>query len=228
MQMSAAATAAEKMDAIYSRQRFIYDATRRYYLLGRDRLIARLTPPLGAHVLEIGCGTARNLIHAAKCYPDSRFYGLDVSEAMLKSARVSIARHGLSSRIITSQGDATAFEPAKLFHRASFDSIFISYALSMIPPWQDAFKHAAAQLAPQGELHIVDFGDFAAYPELFRRAQLAWLRRFSVVPVPGMQAQILAMAKDMGLTATARALYGGYAIHFRLKHSGIPEPSASS
>ena len=45
--MPAAATAAEKMDAIYRRQRFIYDATRRYYLFGRDRLIGSLKPPLG-------------------------------------------------------------------------------------------------------------------------------------------------------------------------------------
>ena len=30
------------MDAIYRRQRHIYDATRKYFLLGRDRLIADL------------------------------------------------------------------------------------------------------------------------------------------------------------------------------------------
>ncbi len=90
--MQAAATAAEKMDAIYRRQRFIYDATRRYYLLGRDRLIGSLKPPLGGAVLEVGCGTGRNLIRAAKRYPDARFYGIDISEAMLKSARTSVAR----------------------------------------------------------------------------------------------------------------------------------------
>ena len=39
------ASAAEKMDAIYRRQRFIYDATRRYYLLGRDRLIEEPRAP---------------------------------------------------------------------------------------------------------------------------------------------------------------------------------------
>ena len=162
--MQAAATAAEKMDAIYSRQRFIYDATRRYYLLGRDRLIGSLKPPLGGAVLEIGCGTARNLIRAAKRYPDARFYGIDISEAMLKSARTSVARAGLRSRVALGQGDATAFEPAALFGRDAFDRIYISYSLSMIPPWQDALRHAMALLAPRGQLHIVDFGDFAALP----------------------------------------------------------------
>jgi S-adenosylmethionine-diacylgycerolhomoserine-N-methlytransferase len=214
--MQAAATTAEKMDAIYCRQRHIYDATRRYYLLGRDRLIASLKPPPGGAVLEIGCGTARNLVRAAKRYPDARFYGLDISEAMLTSARTAVSRHGLRARIVLGQGDATAFQPAALFGRDGFDRIYISYSLSMIPLWEDAVRHAMAQLAPRGELHVVDFGDFARYPAILRRAQLAWLRRFSVVPIPGMQGKIAVMAEEAGLTATAESLYGGYSIQMRL------------
>jgi S-adenosylmethionine-diacylgycerolhomoserine-N-methlytransferase len=58
--------AAELMNRTYRHQRHIYDVTRKYYLFGRDRLIARLDPPAGGRVLEIGCGTARNLIAAAR------------------------------------------------------------------------------------------------------------------------------------------------------------------
>lgn len=36
--------AAALMDAIYRRQRHIYDASRKFYLLGRDGLIADLDP----------------------------------------------------------------------------------------------------------------------------------------------------------------------------------------
>ncbi len=212
-----AATAGEKMDAIYRRQRHIYDATRRYYLLGRDRLIASLKPPAGGAVLEIGCGTARNLIQAAKRYPDARFFGLDISEAMLTSARTAVSRHGLRARIVLGQGDATAFQPAALFGRDGFERIYISYSLSMIPVWEDAVRHAMAQLAPGGELHIVDFGDFARYPALLRRAQLAWLRRFSVVPIPGMQEKIAALAEKAGLSVAAESLYGGYSIQMCLR-----------
>ena len=86
----------------------------------------------------------------------------------------------------------------------------------MIPPWQDALRHAMALLTPRGQLHIVDFGEFAGYPALVRHAQLAWLRRFSVVPIPGMQGKIAALAGEAGLTATAERLYGGYAIQMRL------------
>ena len=53
--------ATNRMNRMYRRQRHIYDGTRRYYLLGRDRLISGLKPAPGASVLEIGCGTGRNL-----------------------------------------------------------------------------------------------------------------------------------------------------------------------
>ena len=56
--MSAAGiTHAEHMNRMYRHQRHIYDLTRRYYLLGRDRLLAGLEPPEGGSMLEIGCGT---------------------------------------------------------------------------------------------------------------------------------------------------------------------------
>ena len=36
---------AAAMDAIYRRQRFIYDLTLRPYLFGRDQMLAELEPP---------------------------------------------------------------------------------------------------------------------------------------------------------------------------------------
>src|SRR5258708_19329923 len=93
------ADAAGHMDQIYRYQRFIYDLTRKPYLLGRDRLIAELDPPPGGAVLEIACGTGRNLVHAAQRYPAATFYGLDVSAAMLATPPRSIAEPGLAQRI---------------------------------------------------------------------------------------------------------------------------------
>ncbi len=215
--MTITASAAEKMDVIYRHQRFIYDATRRYYLFGRDRLIADLRPPANGAVLEIGCGTARNLIRAARRYPEARFYGLDVSEAMLCSARASVTRCGLATRIVLRKGDATAFDPAKLFALDGFDRVFISYALSMIPAWRDVVRQAAACVAPGGELFIVDFGDFERYPAFLRSTQLAWLRRFSVEPIPAIERKIGMLAEQMGLKAATEKLYGGYAIQIRLR-----------
>ncbi|NJM35342.1 MAG: class I SAM-dependent methyltransferase [Rhodomicrobium sp.] len=210
-----AGSAAEKMDGIYRRQRHIYDLTRRYYLLGRDRLIADLGVPQGGSVLEVGCGTARNLILAARRYPSAKFYGLDVSEEMLRTARASVERHGLTPRIALAVDDATDFDAGALFDRATFDRVFISYALSMIPGWERVVPAAARCLATGGELHIVDFGDFAGYPAVFTLAQRAWLRRFSVTPIADFEARIKELADSLGLAATAKRHYGGYAIRAR-------------
>src|SRR3546814_5611306 len=85
--------------AIYRRQRHIYDLTRKYYLLGRDGLIADLDPPAGGAVLEIGCGTGRNLIAVGKAWPKARLYGVDISDAMLDTARASVIRAGMAARV---------------------------------------------------------------------------------------------------------------------------------
>ncbi|MGA7806603.1 class I SAM-dependent methyltransferase, partial [Bradyrhizobium sp.] len=91
-----AGDATRRMNRMYRQQRHIYDATRRYYLLGRDRMIANLRPRADANVLEIGCGTGRNLVRAARLYPSARFFGIDVSTEMLTSAITAISRAGLS------------------------------------------------------------------------------------------------------------------------------------
>ena len=66
--MSAAAAAggaAERMERMYRWQRHVYDLSRKYYLWGRDRLVAELDLGATETLLEVGCGTARNLVAIA-------------------------------------------------------------------------------------------------------------------------------------------------------------------
>jgi S-adenosylmethionine-diacylgycerolhomoserine-N-methlytransferase len=197
-----AESAARAMDGMYRRQRYIYDLTRRYYLVGRDEMIARLDPPAGGTALEIGCGTARNLLRAVRRFPHAKFYGLDVSEEMLKTARTSIDRNGLGDRISIAQADATTFSPDTLFGLDNVDRIFISYALSMIPPWQAVIDRAVSQLAPSGELHIVDFGTMTSMPAPARAAMRAWLKRFSVTPRLDLENVVRDFARRHGRSST--------------------------
>lgn len=211
-----AAGHAGQMDAIYKTQRHFYDLTRKYYLLGRDALIRDLAPPAGGSVLEIGCGTGRNLIAAAKRWPDARYYGIDISAAMLETARASIVKAGLAERIILAQGDATGFDAAALFGVASFDRIFQSYTLSMIPDWQGALREGAGKLAPGGRLDIVDFGQQERLPGAFKAMLFAWLARFDVSPRAELKIAACGIARDTGLTASFASLRNGYAWSARL------------
>lgn len=207
---------AGNMDAIYRTQRHFYDLTRKYYLLGRDRLIRELAPPKGGTVIEIGCGTGRNLIAAARAWPDARYFGIDISEAMLETARAKVAAAGLSDRITLAQGDATAFDAAALFGIDRFDRIFQSYTLSMIPDWQGAIREAAGKLAPGGRLDIVDFGQQEKLPGVFRALLFAWLAKFDVSPRATLAQVTGAAAAANGLTAQFQPLYRGYAWSARL------------
>jgi S-adenosylmethionine-diacylgycerolhomoserine-N-methlytransferase len=208
---AAARSHAEAMDAIYRTQRHIYDLTRKYYLLGRDRLISDLAPPPGGTVLELGCGTARNLIVAARRYPNARFFGFDISEAMLEAARESVRKAGLEGRIFLTRGDATAFSAQHLFGLQGFDRVFCSYTLSMIPGWERAIAAAAGSLAPGGRMHIVDFGTQDDLPRWFARGLQAWLARFQVTPRHDLGSVVHRIAEATRLPIDHCQLYRGYA-----------------
>jgi len=199
------------MDRVYRRQRHVYDATRKYYLLGRDPMLAGLAVPAGGSVLEIGCGTGRNLIKAAALYPDATLYGIDISTEMLASAETAIRKSALQGRTYLALGDATAFEPERLFGRTHFDRIFIAYAVSMIPAWRQSIRHAARYLPPGGSLHIVDFGDLAGLPAWSRTALYRWLASFHVTPRGDLFHVARNVAREIDGSSEAAALYRGFA-----------------
>jgi S-adenosylmethionine-diacylgycerolhomoserine-N-methlytransferase len=210
------------MDRVYRHQRHVYDLTRKCYLVGRDRMIAELDPPIGGRVLEIGCGTGRNLFAASDRYPLARFYGIDISLEMLGTALRRSQRHSGRMPIAFAHADAASFNPQTTFNVDGFDRIFISYALSMIPGWRQALRQAAAALAPGGSLHIVDFGQQERLPRVFRSALGQWLAWFHVEPRAGLQRECAALAREVGGELEFRRLYGGYVWSLRLTMPASP------
>jgi S-adenosylmethionine-diacylgycerolhomoserine-N-methlytransferase len=206
-----AVSSADLMNRTYRRQRHFYDLTRKYFLLGRDRLIARLAPPNGGAVLEIGCGTGRNLAATAERYPAARLFGIDVSTEMLASATAAIAREGLASRVRVAHADATRFDPLPLFGVTRFERVFISYSLSMIPDWQAALDGALSALAPGGELHIVDFGGQQKLPSPFRTLLRRWLALFHVTPRDEMETILRGRARSANADLIFERPYRDYA-----------------
>ena len=214
--------ATRRMNRMYRRQRHIYDATRRYYLLGRDQLIAGLQPAAGDNILEIGCGTGRNLVLAARLHPGARFFGIDVSTEMLTSAISTISRRGLTNRIRVAHGDATAFNPQRLFGMRSFDHIFVSYSLSMIPEWRRVIHAAAHHLKSGGRLHIVDFGNQERLPTAARTLLSRWLAMFDVMPRDDLERELSTMADSSGAELRFERPFRGYAQYAVLTFP--PEP----
>jgi len=204
-------THAALMDGVYRHQRHFYDLTRKYYLLGRDGLLAGLDVPPDGTVLELGCGTGRNIILAAQKFPQARYFGLDISDAMLETARGNIRAARIDSRVALAAGDATAFDADALFGRQCFDRVFFSYALSMIPGWERAVAKAADCLAEGGSLHVVDFGEQDRLPRWFRSGLRAWLARFHVEPRAMLAAELAAQAERIGGRLAITPLYRGYA-----------------
>ncbi len=201
-----AGDAAMAMDRMYRHQRHVYDLTRKFYLLGRDRLIEELAPAPGESVCEVGCGTARNLIAIARRWPAATVCGIDASAEMLRTAAAAVARAGLAGRVALAQADATSFDPQALFGlREPLDHLVFSYSLSMIPPWREAIDHGLTLLRPGGSLRVVDFGDQAGLPAGFRRLLFAWLGLFGVQVRPEMPAYLASLGAEM------RPLYRGYA-----------------
>lgn len=213
--------AAERMDRMYRHQRRIYDLTRKFYLLGRDGMIRRLDPRPDARVLEIGCGTARNLILAAKRFPNANFFGVDISEEMLATARSNIAREKLDDAIAVRQGDATGFDPKRLFGVERFERIFVSYSLSMIPEWRRVLVRALSLLDRNGEMHIVDFGDQRGLPLWFGKALKLWLKRFHVEPRPDLELQLKTLADYHGGELHFARPFRGYAQYAVLRFPGV-------
>jgi S-adenosylmethionine-diacylgycerolhomoserine-N-methlytransferase len=199
------------MDRVYRHQRHFYDATRKYYLLGRDPMIAGLNPPERGSILEIGCGTGRNLVLAGEAYPKTSLYGIDISNEMLATARKKIGSAGLGQRASLAYADAADFNPVTLFGRRQFDRIFISYAVSMIPQWQAVMREAVSHLTPGGALHVVDFGDLKDMPGLTRTALYKWLKWYHVAPRNDLFDVADAIAVETKTETEAHRLYRGFA-----------------
>ncbi|MBX5131328.1 methyltransferase domain-containing protein [Rhizobium lentis] len=199
---------ASLMDGMYRYQRHIYDLTRKYYLLGRDSTIRNLDVPDSGTLLEVGCGTGRNMALAHRHFPSAKLFGLDISQEMLISARKTFATKATIPEFRVA--DATAFTPRE-FGVSGFDRILISYALSMIPDWDRAVDASIAALNPGGQLHIVDFGQQEGLPPWVRRMLQAWLAKFHVTPRADLQEVLEAQAEEHNARFSFETVGGGYA-----------------
>ena len=142
----------------------IYDATRWSFLFGRAELIQKIiSRSVPSHILEIGCGTGKNLVDLCHYLPQARLVGLDISEDMLRQARKNLAAYPSRVELLHRTYD----RPIKV--DPAFDFILFSYSLSMMHKnWENAIEYAQQNLKPGGLIAVVDFND----------SSLGWFKRW--------------------------------------------------
>ena len=206
----------DRMERMYRPQRLIYDLTRKYYLVGRDQLLDAMVLRHRDVVIDVGCGTGRNLAAIAERQPSARLFGLDAANVMLETTAERFAKAGLDAPGLA-RGTAETLDPLALFGIPAADHIIFSYSLSMMDDPALALHRAVAALAPEGQVHIVDFGPMDGLPRPLAAALRAWLARFGVHHRPELAPTLRQLAQATGGSTSRRRLAGGYAeiLHFR-------------
>jgi S-adenosylmethionine-diacylgycerolhomoserine-N-methlytransferase len=208
---------ARLMDRTYRFTRHVYDLSRRYFLLGRDTAIRELDLKPGQSLVEVGCGTARNLLAVHRRYPQAQLCGVEISEQMLVTARAKLKTPALKDSIRLHLGPAEKLDP-KDFGLEAFDHVFFSYSLSMMPTWEQALEKSLEHLAPGGTIHVVDFWDQKKLPKAFRVGLERFLAAFHVHHRPELIEWMENRAAKGDVELELRELYGRYAYIARLRH----------
>lgn len=129
----------------------------------------------GGKVLELGCGTGRNLgLLADRVGETGRIVAFDYSRDMLSAAGELCRKKGWRNVTLT-QGDARKLEGVE----GPFDSVLSVLAVSAIPGWQEALLRCREILHPGGVLSICDASLFRGPLSLVNPVVEALYRRYA-------------------------------------------------
>ena len=117
----------------------------------RQKAVDRLDLGPGSHVLEIGCGTGRNLPFLSGAVGQrGRVYGVDISPGMLAKAR-EICDRNRWSNVELIECDAAEYQaPVPL------DGVMFGLSYNTMPHHLTVLREAWNQLRPGGRLVIMD------------------------------------------------------------------------
>jgi S-adenosylmethionine-diacylgycerolhomoserine-N-methlytransferase len=129
----------------------IYDATRWSFLFGRSELIKQIPSlPTSPRILEVGCGTGKNIIQLNQRFPDAQITGVDVSPHMLQKARQKNAGASINFKKMR-------YGPGSL-NEETYDLILLSYSMTMMGiEYSKLISELKNNLNRDGYLAVVDF-----------------------------------------------------------------------
>ena len=126
------------------------DVTASFAGVGNPHAIARI--PLGATVVDIGCGAGTDLLLAARRIGSAgRALGVDMTEGMRRRATAGAAACGLA-HVDVRDGDATRLP----VDDGSVDVVISNGVLNLVPEKERAVREVARVLKPGGRVQIAD------------------------------------------------------------------------
>jgi len=180
--MSAQTLSGDQIRELYRRRAPRYDITSHVYgLLGyrldayRARGIELLALNSGDTIVEIGCGTGANfraLEHAIG--PTGAIIGVDLTAEMLEQARERVRRERWSNVTLVQSDAATYSFPEHV------NAILSTYALTLVPSYDDVVHRGAEALVPGGRFVVVDIKAPRSWPEPVLRTIVPLFRPFGV------------------------------------------------
>ena len=148
----------------------------------RRRAVGRLELKEGDRVLEVGCGTGRNLAHLVRAVgPRGHVYGVDLSEGMLKEARELASREGWAN-VTLMQADAADYSLPEPVDGAIFS---LSYAV--IPEHLRALRRAWEHVRPGGHVVIMDAKLPSGFAGRLLHPFVVWASRLTVLGNPDIR-----------------------------------------
>ncbi|MDQ4066795.1 MAG: methyltransferase domain-containing protein [Thermoproteota archaeon] len=119
-------------------------------IFSTERLFQKLSLGPNDYVLEIGCGSAKDLCRLVEKY-NCRAIGVDSSDLILKFAKDRLRKTGLSSKITIIKGDVANMN---FFNDGQFDVVIAQSVLATIPDKGKAAAEVSRVLKSGGR-----FGD---------------------------------------------------------------------
>jgi ubiquinone/menaquinone biosynthesis C-methylase UbiE len=157
--MTRASFTRQPLEKVVSR----YDRVARWYRFGewtillapgfRRRAVAHIGLKPGERVVEIGCGTGRNLALLRDAVgSEGRVIGVDASAGMLAEAQKVVSRHSWQNVTLMHK------DAAKLTLDEPVDAVYFSLSYSVLPERAPALDRAWEAVRPGGRLVIMDAG----------------------------------------------------------------------